>query len=116
MRLKGAVDATLAGIEPSANSAMALVKAYQTFYEAAHNLADRQQLASEFNLLFPEPEPPSSVSPTPTGTALFRNEAIASEAASTIYRLAGWLEGFLNLQLLNSEQDAYISARSGHED
>lgn len=115
LRLKSAIDATIAGIQEKSTAAKALSDAYATFRSEAEDVARQQGVEAEFGRMFPPPVKVDRPSVRGGGLDPFALASDANDALSLLARLSGWLDGFAQEIRLTAETDAYAKARIQHE-
>lgn len=114
LRLKSSIDATLAGMPDKTNAAKALADAYATFRSEVARVAEDNGVTAEFDRLFPAPTTLSHPS-IRGGYDPFAAASHANEALSTLTRLSGWLDGFVQQVRLDTEANAYAETRLRQE-
>lgn len=115
LRLKSAIDATIAGIDEKSAAAKALADAYATFRSEAEDVARQQGVEAEFGRMFPPPVKVDRPSVRAGGFDPFALASDANDALSLLARLSGWLDGFVQEMRLTAEAEAYAKARIQHE-
>lgn len=114
LRLKQAIDSTLAGLGDRQLAGKALAEAYASFRSEAILIAEDGQLSDEFNRLFPAGPDARQVGAS-FGSDPFADESEANESRSLLHRLSGWLDGFKDLAQVEANAAAYAKARLRHE-
>jgi hypothetical protein len=114
LRLKAAIDATLAGTEAKSTAARALAERYAAFRAGAARLADESGERDEFDGLFPPAAPSTSRS---GGGPRVSQQAMedAHAAYALLSGLSGWLNGHAEQVQLDAEARAYSEARQRNE-
>lgn len=114
LRVRSAIDATIAGIDQGPTAAGALTDAYATFRAEAEQIANAKGVEEEFSRMFPRP----TAVQRPSVRGGFDPIAAANDAKqalSLLVRLSGWLDGFVQETRLGFEAEAYAQARLRQE-
>jgi hypothetical protein len=115
LRLKAAIDSTIAGIKDKSTAAKALADAYGTFRTEAERVAVAEGVEDEFNRIFPAATTGQLPKSSGWDVDPFALVGYANEALSLLLRLSGWLDGFVQANRLAVEAEAYARARLQQE-
>jgi hypothetical protein len=116
LRLKTAIDSTLASIDNDAASGNALPDAYTAMRAETRSSIDDDNLGAEFDRLFPEGPGARGAVPMSTGMRSGLERASrAAEARALLARLSGWLNGFVENTRMAHEAREYAAARLAME-